>query len=202
VVIPLIHPEALPAQRWVYLIPTPPPPPPATPVERRPTPRAETAVVTQNPFTVPTQIPRSIVIAHDSLPPGNTTIGSQDLGPGAIGGDLGVLPPITQPRVVVRPEAKTTTHIPSNLAAGLLIYKPIPRYPPIALVSHQQGTVVLAATISKDGTIINLHVVSGPAMFQGAAVDAVRNWRYRPYMLNGEPVDVETTINVNFTLGG
>jgi protein TonB len=63
------------------------------------------------------------------------------------------------------------------------------------------GTVLLAATIAKDGTIANLRVVSGPAMLQQAALDAVSQWRYRPYLLNGEPVEVETSVNVIFTLG-
>ena len=63
-----------------------------------------------------------------------------------------------------------------------------------------QGTVILQATISKSGTIENLRVISGPAMLQQAAIDSVRNWRYRPYMLNGQPVEVETTVNVVFTL--
>jgi protein TonB len=62
--------------------------------------------------------------------------------------------------------------------------------------------VVLQATISKTGTIMNLKVVSGPAMLEGSAMDAVRTWRYRPYLLNNEPVEVDTTINVIFTLGG
>ena len=64
-----------------------------------------------------------------------------------------------------------------------------------------EGTVVLTATISKAGTIENLRVASGPAMLQQAALDAVKEWRYRPYLLNGEPVEVETTVNVVFTLG-
>jgi protein TonB len=202
VAIPLIHPEAMPRQRWVYLIPTPPPPS-APPVMQHPTQRvAQAAAAVQEPFAAPRQIPPIIVMTHDSMPPGITTIGPQDLGTGVVGGDTGVLPPVARPHVVVSQASKTTTRIPSNLAAGLLIYKPLPPYPAIARATHQEGTVVLAATISKDGTIANLRVVSGPAMLQGAAVDAVRNWRYRPYMLNGEPVEVETTINVNFTMGG
>ncbi|MGA2219181.1 MAG: energy transducer TonB, partial [Terracidiphilus sp.] len=64
-----------------------------------------------------------------------------------------------------------------------------------------QGTVVLEAIISKQGTIESLRVVSGPPMLQQAARDAVSAWRYRPYLLNGEPVAVETTVNVVFTLG-
>ncbi len=87
------------------------------------------------------------------------------------------------------------------VSEGLILQKTKPVYPPIAIAAHAQGTVVLAATISKGGTIENLRVVSGPAMLQQAAVDAVRTWRYRPYLLDGQPVEVETTVNVVFTLG-
>jgi protein TonB len=75
-----------------------------------------------------------------------------------------------------------------------------PRYPIIAIASHVQGTVVLAATISRTGTIENLRLLSGSPILSVAAEDAVRTWRYRPYMLNGEPVEVETTVNVIFHL--
>ena len=80
--------------------------------------------------------------------------------------------------------------------------KRTPIYPPIAKAARVSGTVVLQATISKTGSIENLHVISGPAMLQQAAMDAVKTWRYRPYLLNNEPVEVETTVNVIFTLGG
>jgi protein TonB len=86
--------------------------------------------------------------------------------------------------------------------AGMLLLKTQPVYPPIAKAARVQGTVVLQATISKTGSIENLHVISGPAMLQQAALDAVRSWRYRPYLLSNEPVEVETTVNVIFTLGG
>jgi len=76
------------------------------------------------------------------------------------------------------------------------------RSPPIAKAARVSGTVVIQATISKSGTIENLKVISGPAMLQQSALDAVRSWRYRPYLLNNDPVEVETTINVIFTLGG
>ena len=75
-------------------------------------------------------------------------------------------------------------------------------YPPIAKAARVSGTVVIQATISKTGTVENLRVISGPAMLQQSALDAVRSWRYRPYLLNNEPVEVETTVNVIFTLGG
>jgi protein TonB len=84
----------------------------------------------------------------------------------------------------------------------MLLQKVQPVYPPIAKAARVQGTVVLQAKISKTGSIEDLHVVSGPAMLQQAALDAVKSWRYRPYLLNNEPVEVETTVNVIFTLGG
>jgi protein TonB len=76
----------------------------------------------------------------------------------------------------------------------------LPQYPAIAKAAHIQGIVVLQATISKSGSIQNLRVISGPPALQRAAMDAVRSWRYKPYLLNGEPVEVETTINVVFNL--
>jgi protein TonB len=83
---------------------------------------------------------------------------------------------------------------------GLLVQKTMPVYPAIAKATRTQGTVVLQATISRNGTIENLRVASGPAMLQQAAMDAVRSWRYRPYLLSGEPVEVETTVDVVFKL--
>jgi protein TonB len=102
---------------------------------------------------------------------------------------------------VVRPAAKGPVRIAGPVEAGLLLYKKVPIYPQIAVAMRKEGTVVLQATISKSGTIENLRVVSGPAMLQQAALDAVQSWRYRPYQLDGEPIEVETTVNVVFTLG-
>lgn len=84
----------------------------------------------------------------------------------------------------------------------MLIQKTPPVYPAIAKSARVAGTVELHAIIAKNGTIKNLQVVSGPEMLRQAAVDAVRTWRYRPYKLDNEPAEVETTINVVFTLGG
>jgi len=77
-----------------------------------------------------------------------------------------------------------------------------PNYPPLARQARIQGTVELRAIISKMGTIENLNVVSGHALLVTSAVEAVKQWRYRPYLLNGEPIEVETEITVNFILGG
>jgi TonB family protein len=91
--------------------------------------------------------------------------------------------------------------ISSAVAGGLLLRQVQPDYPAIAKAARVQGTVVLQATISTTGTIENLRVISGNAMLQNAALDAVRQWKYKPYLLGGNPVEVETTVNVVFTLG-
>ncbi len=77
-----------------------------------------------------------------------------------------------------------------------------PVYPPIARAAHVSGAVVLHAIISKEGTIKNLTVISGPEMLKSSALEAVQNWRYKPYLLNGEPTEVDTQITVNFNFGG
>jgi protein TonB len=84
----------------------------------------------------------------------------------------------------------------------MLLQKTQPIYPPIAKAARVSGTVVLQATITKTGTIEGLKVISGPPMLVQAALDAVKTWRYRPYLLNNDPVEVDTTVNVIFTLGG
>jgi protein TonB len=92
--------------------------------------------------------------------------------------------------------------IVSNLGEGSLIYRVQPTYPVLARQARVQGAVELRALISKTGTIENLVVVRGHPMLSSAAVEAVRRWRYRPYLLNNQPVEVETEITVNFLLGG
>jgi TonB family protein len=91
--------------------------------------------------------------------------------------------------------------VASGAMAGNLIDRPDPVYPPIAKAAHVQGSVVLHAIISKTGTIESLDVISGPPMLTASAEDAVKRWVYKPYLLNGEPVEVETTITVSFTFG-
>jgi len=91
-------------------------------------------------------------------------------------------------------------NIAGGIAAGMLLQKVAPDYPETAREMRLEGVVVLQALISKDGHIRDLHVVSGPTGLQKSALDAVQQWEYRPYLLNGEPVEVETTINVVFSL--
>jgi periplasmic protein TonB len=120
---------------------------------------------------------------------------------GSAGGVLGgVLSAANTPPPKIA--APTKVRVSSGVAAGNLINQVKPVYPQIAKQAHISGTVTLAATISKNGTIENLHVVSGHPMLTQSALEAVRQWRYKPYMLNGEPTEVETSITVNFNLGG
>jgi len=93
-------------------------------------------------------------------------------------------------------------HVEQAVSPGLLVHKVQPVYPKQAAKHHIQGTVVLEAHIGKDGIVRDLRVVSGPPELTKAALDAVKQWRYRPYLVNSEPVEVETTININFTLEG
>lgn len=129
-----------------------------------------------------------------------TTI-AMDNGPDVSGAD-GSANPFShgQPVTIVHPPAPTAVHLSSKLVEGFLIYKNIPLYPMIAKQAGIEGTVELQATISKTGTIENLRVISGPAMLRQAAIDAVRTWRYRPYLLSQQPVEVETTVDVIFKL--
>jgi peptidyl-prolyl cis-trans isomerase A (cyclophilin A) len=99
-------------------------------------------------------------------------------------------------------ELPNAVNVSAGVAAGLLEYKQPPIYPVDAKQARVSGTVVLGAVIGVDGTVKELHVVSGPDQLQQAALDAVKTWRYRPYLLNGQPVEVRTQINIIFTLGG
>jgi protein TonB len=104
--------------------------------------------------------------------------------------------------LVAAPPVNTKPTIVSRIDEGLLIRKVTPVYPQIAMLARQQGTVLLHAIIGRDGTIQQLQAVSGPPLLIKAAMDAVAQWRYRPYVLNGQPVEVDTQITVNFKLGG
>lgn len=103
--------------------------------------------------------------------------------------------------VAAAPPAAHTIRL-SHMSEGDLIRKIQPNYPALARSARIQGVVLLQATIGKQGKIENLQVISGHPMLARAAIDAVRQWRYRPYILNGEPVEVETQITVNFSLEG
>lgn len=197
VLLPLIYPEALQSKFMSVTLITPPVP------ESQPT-KVEVAHVEHRQsdyqgtdLVAPTKIPSTI--KSPTVPDSPATSFDISSFSGVPGSDRPpALTSLTRPQPHVEPER--AIHISSTVIAGLIVDKKIPSYPAIAKATHIQGTVVLAAVISKQGTIENLRVVSGPAMLQQAALDAVGHWRYRPYMLNGEPVEIETTVNVVFSL--
>ena len=200
ILIPLIYPEALPNRLMSILLTAPPPPVTETPqVQTTRALRGRAPGVTLQlaaPRLVPTGLPRNP--DREEATGGPQTI-AMDQGPGIPGGDP--FSHNSQPTVRLDTHPTGPAQISSGVAAGLLMHKVLPAYPPIARQARIEGTVVLAAVISKYGVIENLRVVSGQPMLQQAARDAVQQWRYRPYMLNSEPVAVETTVNVIFSLG-
>jgi len=119
-----------------------------------------------------------------------------------IGGIIGSTSNLNVVPRAPKPESTLRVRVSQGVSVGRLINKVEPVYPPLARNARVQGQVVLTAIISKDGIIQDLRVLSGHPLLVQAALDAVRQWRYKPYLLNGEPVEVETTVTVNFTLTG
>ena len=116
---------------------------------------------------------------------------------GVIGGIISSTP-VAVPKVATPQRVRVS----QGVSTGLLIRKTQPNYPPLARQARIQGTVILQAEISKSGDIQNLRLISGHPMLAPAAIEAVKQWKYKPYLLNGEPVEVETQVQVNFTLSG
>jgi protein TonB len=200
VLVPLIYPDALPSHFIPPLLVVPAAPPPEAapmPVHVRAAAPHDYSEMMGRQLIAPTIIP--IGIKKFNGPEPLFTSSLADLGPSVPGTDGN---PFGNGRnlPIVRPPAPSSVRLPSKFVEGFLIYKSLPQYPVIAKTAGQQGTVVLQATISKSGTIENLQIVSGPPMLQQAAIDAVKTWRYRPYLLNEQPVEVETTVNVIFKL--
>src|SRR5208282_2696949 len=209
ILIPLIYTDALPkTQLMTFLVAPPPPPPP-------PPPPAAVAVkvvkmqseVINGQLRTPTKIPEKIqMIKEEEAPP--------DLGGGGVPGGVpggipggsagGVIGGIISSTPVAVPKIATPqrVRVSSGVSAGLCIKRVQPTYPQLAKQARIQGHVLLQAEISKDGTIQNLQLISGHPMLAPAAIEAVKQWRYKPYLLNGEPVAVETQVDVVFSLSG
>jgi protein TonB len=99
-----------------------------------------------------------------------------------------------------KPAPQLLVNVSQGVTQGLLIKRVQPVYPAAALSMRIQGSVQLQATISKDGSITNLKVISGQGGLGRAAMEAVRQWKYKPYYLDGQPVEIQTQITVNFKL--
>jgi len=207
ILIPLIYTEALPKAMLSSILLAPPPPPPPPP------PPAAVQVVKIKPvvrlmdagkLVAPKVIPKDInIIKEEELPPDAGMQGIAGGVPGGIAGGTmaGVLgsvinkaapppPKVTPKRVMVG----------GNVQAARLVNKVQPLYPPLARQTRISGTVKLHAIIGKDGSVQQLQMVSGHPLLVQAALDAVRQWRYQPTLLNGEPVEVDTEIDVIFSL--
>jgi protein TonB len=111
-------------------------------------------------------------------------------------------PPAEQSGTAQPPELPERVRVSQGVSTGLILKKVPPKYPEKARQHRIQGTVVLHATISKEGDVVDLSSVSGDPLLVKSAVKAVKQWKYKPYLLQGKPVEVDTQIVVNFTLSG
>jgi periplasmic protein TonB len=210
VLIPLIFTEALPKTQLMTFLVAPPPPPPPPPPAAAPVhvvKQIQTDIV-NGELRTPTKIPQKVqMIKEDEAPPPSMAAAGVVGGvPGGVpGGQMGgIIGGIVSSTPMAVPKVATPqrVRVSSGVSTGLLVRKVNPNYPPLARQARIQGTVILQAEISKTGDIQNLRLISGHPMLAPAAIDAVKQWKYKPYLLNGEPVEVETTVQVNFTLAG
>ena len=202
---PLLHPLGLPKQALEILLTAPAPPHATAPVTKA---MAKPVATSQNltaQLLAPSTISTHISTEADAAPLSddvstNFDAMTDDGTTSAIGDILKSVGTASRPVVHVAPPK--TIPVSSGVMAGNKISGADPHLPrDRPQCPHPGVTVVISATISKSGTIENLHVLSGPPMLVSSALEAVQTWRYRPYLLNGEPVEVETTINVVYNLG-
>jgi protein TonB len=210
VLIPLIFTEALPKGTTLFMLVAPPPPPPPPPPAAAPVKvvkQIQTDIV-NGELRTPTKIPKKVqmIKEEEAPPPAMASTGVVGGVPGGVpGGSMGgVIGSVLSSTPVAVPKIATPqrVRVSSGVQSGLLVRKVPPSYPPLARQARIQGTVILQAQISKDGNIENLQLISGHPMLAPAAIEAVKQWKYKPYLLNGEPVEVETQVQVNFTLAG
>lgn len=212
--IPLVFTDQLPKAQLLTMLVAPPPPPPPPPPAAAPARvmrQIETDVLSTGQLRTPTKIPQKIaMIKEEEAPPPMPVGGGGVVGgvPGGIpGGQLGgviggIVNSTANTSMVPKfiPAAPQRVRISQGVTKGLLIHRVEPTYPALAKAARVQGEVVLSAIIDTNGNIANLQLVSGHPMLVPSALQAVQQWRYKPYLLNGQPVEVETTITVIFTL--
>jgi periplasmic protein TonB len=207
ILIPLIYTEALPKQQLMtFLVAPPPPPPPPPPPAAAPIKVVKIQSELNNgQLRTPTKIPQKVqmIKEEEAPPPAMAGVVGGVVGGvpgGSAGGVIGGI--VNSTAALPKVAAPQRVRVSSGVSTGLLIKKVQPNYPPLARQARIQGQVVLQAEISKEGQIQNLQLISGHPMLAPAAIEAVKQWRYKPYLLNGEPVAVETQVVVNFTLSG
>src|SRR5215471_2701977 len=208
---PLMFTESLPkAQLLTFLVAPPPPPPPAAAQLQKVVRQIQTDLMNTGQLRTPSKIPQKVQMIHEEeAPPPMPATGAGVIGGiggvpgGQIGGVIGSIVNSTSSLAAVPkfvPPTPQRVRISQGVTKGLLIQKIEPPYPPLARAARVQGEVVLSAIIDGNGQITNLQLVSGHPMLVPAAISAVKQWRYKPYLLNGQPVEVETTITVIFSL--
>jgi protein TonB len=208
ILIPLLFTDALPKTQLLTLIVAPPPPPPPPPPAAAPVrivKQVQTDII-NGQLRTPTKIPQKVEMIKEDAAPPPVMAGVVGGVPGGVpGGQMGGViggiissTPVAVPKVA----APTRVRVSQGVTEGMVLRRVQPNYPPLARQARIQGDVILQAEISKDGAIENLRVISGHPMLAPAAIDAVKQWRYKPYFLNGEPVAVETQITVKFSLSG
>jgi protein TonB len=217
ILIPLIYYEGLPKTQLTSFLVAPPPPPPPPPPPAAVVPKVVKVIPRQfdaGRLLAPKAIPKQIAeIKEEELPPpsaGGGVVGGVPGGVpgGTAGGVIGSIvgsvptaaPPPPPPVKVEKPVTPQRIRVGGNVQQAMLVRKVTPVYPPLAKQARIQGTVRFTAIIGKDGTIQNLQLINGHPLLVPAATDAVKQWVYRPTLLNGEPVEVITQIDVNFTL--
>src|SRR6185369_9273455 len=200
VLIPLLFTEALPkTQLMTFLVAPPPPPPPPPPPAATPikvVKQVQTDII-NGQLRTPTKIPEKVqMIKEDEAPPPMMSAGVVGGVPGGVpGGQMGgVIGGIISSSPVAVPKVATPqrVRVSQGVTQGLLLRQVKPNYPQLARTARIQGAVLLQAEISKSGDIQNLRVISGHPMLIQSALEAVKQWKYKPYYLNGEPVEVET----------
>jgi periplasmic protein TonB len=203
VILPLWFVDILPAQQLAtFLIAPPPPPPPPPPAA--PTLKATKVVseVINGELVAPNKIPKKVknITEEEAPAPMTGVIGGVEGGVpgGSAGGVIGSLLSATPHTANVPIAVPKRIRVSTGVSEGLLYHRVEPVYPSIAQRARIEGAVELKAIISKEGTIEGLQRITGHPMLVAAAMDAVKQWRYRPYMLNGEPLEVETDVVVNF----
>jgi periplasmic protein TonB len=204
IVVPLFHTDALPKRERLTMLYAPPAAAAASNAGSLPVP---TSTFRNTPTKV--SIPRPVQTTQEAPSPVVVTAGGLVGGvPGGVVGGIpgGVLSGLlhsngTAPVLASAPApAPKRVRIPARTAEANLVYDVAPKYPPEAGRARIAGTVVLMAVIGKDGTVQEVRVQSGLPVLAQAAIDAVKQWRYRPYLLNGEPVEVDSQITINFNL--
>ncbi len=195
VLAPLLYPEALPKAAVMTALIAPPPPPATPPPQPL---HIQRQIESMSGIETPTRIPIVSRMTAEPGPPPEAGEQGMSANPGGLSDVIGRGFGTNSPVIVQAPPRKVA--VSSGVMAGNILFKPEPAYPVIAREARVEGTVVLSATISKSGAIENLSIVQGPRMLAAAALDAVRQWRYKPFLLNGAPVEVQTQINVTFSL--